>query len=99
MPSSARSAAHRGANVDAVLADAAGEHDRVGAAQLDQHRAQAVANVGREHVERQPGPRVALGGGFFQIAHVAADAAQAQQPAPLGQVVQHLRPASGRCAS
>ena len=43
-----------------------------------------------EHIERQSGPRVALGRRFFQIANVAADAAQAQQPALLGQRVEHF---------
>ena len=82
--------ADRRADVHAVLADAAGEYDHVGTPQFDQHRSQIVANAGHEHVERQLCPLVSLGGRFLQIAHVAADSAQAQQSAPLGQIVQEL---------
>ena len=53
-------------------------------------RAEVMPDADDEHVERQLRPRVAACGRFFQIANVAADAAQAQQAALLGQIVQHL---------
>ena len=63
----------------------------IDAAQFDEQAAQVPANLGDEHIEREPGPRLALGGGFFQVADVAADAARGpSRPDSLGQRVEHL---------
>ncbi len=75
MPNCCKPATNAGANVHAVLADAAGEHDRVRPAQLDQHRSQIIPDAGHEHVQCQPRSRVAGRGRLLQVAHVAADAA------------------------
>src|SRR5689334_18996513 len=47
---------HRGANLLAVLADAAREHDRLDASQLDEHAAQVLANARGEDIEGELGP-------------------------------------------
>ena len=59
MPSSSRSLADGGAEFGAVLADAAGEDDHVGPAQLDQVRPQVMPHAGGEHVQGQLRPGVA----------------------------------------
>ena len=81
MPSSSRLRQTAARNSAPVLADAAGEDDHVGAAQLDQVGAEVVPHVGGEHVQGQLRPGVARRGRLVDVAHVAADAAEPQQPA------------------
>ena len=78
---------------DAVFADAAGEHDR---RRPRPARPDMLPDNGEccadENVECQSRPLVAGGGGRFQVAHVAAHAAEAQQSALLGQRHRAPRP-------
>ncbi len=60
-----------------VLADAAGEDDRVGAAQLDEVGAEEVADRADEDVDREPGAGIAGFGRGLDVAEVAARAARA----------------------
>ena len=90
MPSSARSRQTAAPQAGAVLADAAGEDDRLGAAELDEVGPQIVPHIGGEDLQREFRPGVAGRGRRFQVAHVAADAAEAQQAALVVQYRQHL---------
>src|SRR6056297_2212395 len=80
--------ANAGTDRFGVFTDAPGEHDRVDAAQGDHLTAQLPADLFDIHVQGQAGFRVARVGGLFQIADVAAVAADSQQAAFAGQTLQ-----------
>ena len=81
IPRSSKFAQIGGPHGYAVFANAAGEHDRIGTAEFDQVRAQVMPHRADEHVERQFRALVSAGSRLFQIADVAARAAQPEQTA------------------
>ncbi len=80
------------------LADAAGEDDRIDAAEGDDHPAEMPADFFDEHIQSKLRVLVAAGRCRFQIANVTALAAQPQQSAVTGQMRQALHPATFRFA-
>src|SRR5262245_26027758 len=81
--------ANRLAHVRRVLADAAGEDDGIGPIHEQQVRAEVVADRGDEDVAGQLGLRITPGCSVFDVAQVV-EAAEAQQPGPVRQVVEEL---------
>src|SRR5439155_21563159 len=67
--------ADRLAQAGAVLADAGGENDRVGAVELKKVTADPAARLADEHVEREPRLVVAVCGSVLKIAHIVRKAA------------------------
>ena len=96
MPNQSRSRQTPVADPDRVLADPAGEDDRVGPAELDEVGAEVVAGRGDEDVERQRGLGVAGLGRGLDVAEVAARAADPFEARLVGQGVEHLFERSGR---
>src|SRR4051794_7030006 len=81
---------HRLAHPGRVLADAAGEHDGVGAVVQQQVSAEVVPYGADEHVDCLPRRRVALLGCGLDVAQVVAAAAESLQAGAVGEVVQYL---------
>ena len=82
-------AQNRRTHHERMLADATGETNRVQTAHLDDEGPQPIARRRRQHVERQLAALLTARGTLLDVAHVVV-AADPQQPALVGTLLQHL---------